>query len=32
LDQHSSTNVPAILIPNRGRRQPEQGTMRVARE
>jgi hypothetical protein len=32
LDQHSSTNVPVIAIPDRGRRQPDQGTMRVARE
>ena len=32
FDQHSSANVPAITIPNRGRRQPDQGTMRVARE
>ena len=32
LDQHSSANIPAIAVPNRGRRQPDQGTMRVARE
>ena len=32
LDQHSSANVPAITLPNRGRRQPDQGLMRVARE
>ena len=32
LDQHSNANIPAISIPNRGRRQPDQGTMRVARE
>jgi hypothetical protein len=32
LDQHSSTNVPVIAIPDRGRRQPDQGTMRVTRE
>ena len=32
LDQHSSANIPAIAGPNRGRRQPDQGTMRVARE
>ena len=32
LDQHSSANVPVITLPNRGRRQPDQGDMRVARE